>query len=313
MAIAPLNPSPAQIGRIHRSGLRKALASATDTSAGLGEALRDYASDELHRAVECLTWRHARLHRGIHQARKSLRRVRASLALVAPVFGRSGELVDEELRRVNKSLSELRDGQALVEALDRLAAAVSANAPLLRRVRRAAAQRRAGLGRRYASADPGGDALLLATLLAALQALPWSRVRAADILAALERCTRRERDASERALRGDNAMDWHRWRRRARRLTQQDRALHWSPLPPRTVDEQRKTLAVLLGEVQDFSLLVEHCGAGSPFGSADRRRLRELSVHEIRQRRAYLREMASLITPPANSHGPPPVTSGRRS
>jgi hypothetical protein len=282
-------------------GSRRPIRSAVEPSDGPGEALRDYACDELRRACQCLGWRRAWLHRGIHQARKSMRRVRATLALVASVFGRSGELVDEELRRVNKSLSEMRDGQALVEALDRLAAAISDHRPLLQRARRAAMRRRAGLGRRYMSENPGGNVSVLQTLLAALQALPWSHVGAADVLAALDESVRRERSASLRALRGDNDTDWHRWRRRARRLTQQDRALHHSPLSSRVVGDHHKELAALLGEVQDFNLLAEHCGADSPFGSADRKLLRELSTREIRQRREHLREMASSPAAPADS------------
>ena len=46
-----------------------------------GTALRDYGAAELDAALAHLGWRGGRLHEGVHQARKSLRRARAVLAL----------------------------------------------------------------------------------------------------------------------------------------------------------------------------------------------------------------------------------------
>jgi CHAD domain-containing protein len=267
-----------------------------DAATNLGESLCAYARKELRRARQCLSWRQAWLHRGVHQGRKSLRRVRATLALAGVALGRSGTLIDGELRRINTSLSDLRDGQALVEAVERLSAsgAALAQAALLVRARRRAVGRRAELGRQAigAAADARDNATLIDMLLAGLQALPWADVREADVLHAIEGSERRAATAGLRAIRSGNDDDWHRWRRRARRLSQQHRALDKSAMPSRAIDEHQKKLAVLLGEVQDFSLLAEHCGAHSPFPDADRRPLRALADAEVHRLRARLHDRA---------------------
>ncbi|MGH8172535.1 MAG: CHAD domain-containing protein, partial [Rhodanobacteraceae bacterium] len=110
-----------------------------------GTALRDYAAAELDRAMALLAWRGGRLHAGVHQARKSLRRARAVLALGMPALGPGAELLGREFGRLNRRLSKLRDAQALVEVLDSLIRKCSepATASILRRVRRRAAQDRA--------------------------------------------------------------------------------------------------------------------------------------------------------------------------
>jgi CHAD domain-containing protein len=51
----------------------------------------------------------------VHQARKSIRRVRATLALGASSSAAPAAVFDKELQRINRSLSPMRDGQALVE------------------------------------------------------------------------------------------------------------------------------------------------------------------------------------------------------
>lgn len=277
--------------------------SAKEMPPDFGESLRTYALAELRRARQCLSWRQSWLHRGVHQGRKSLRRVRSTLALAIAALGRSGELVDAELRRITRSMSDLRDGQALVEAIDRLAATERAadqagpdpgrRADLLRRARNAAIRRRAELGRHaHAACDrTADDATVMRMLFAGLKSLPWSAVREVDVLHALAGSERRVASAGRRAIDSDgDDEDWHRWRRRARRLSQQHRALDKSPLAARVAGDAGKKLAVRLGEVQDFSLLADHCGGHSPFAEDDRRLLRELAEHEVDRLRAKLHD-----------------------
>jgi hypothetical protein len=70
-----------------------------------GTALRDYGAAELDSALAHLAWRGGRLHAGVHQARKSLRRARAVLALGMPALGPGAELLGREFGRVNRRLS----------------------------------------------------------------------------------------------------------------------------------------------------------------------------------------------------------------
>jgi CHAD domain-containing protein len=249
-----------------------------------GEALRTYAEVELRVAREALGWSGSRRHAGIHQARKSVRRVRATIALAGKSFGRAGELFDKELQRINRSMSPLRDGQALVEALQRLARHTEepAHQAMLRRALGAAERRRAALAR---ATPPPGDAIgVLEMLLPALPILPWQTVGTPLLALSVGQSIAEVQDAGERALKRDRKADWHRWRRRARRLTQQDRALATVPM---AVDvAAHKAQAEHLGEAQDYQLLIEHCGRRSPFAKDDRDALCVLAAERL----AHLRE-----------------------
>jgi hypothetical protein len=265
---------------------------------GAGLALRDYALAELERARDFLSWRHSRRHEGVHQGRKSLRRVRATLALAGGAFGPAGAWIDGELQRLNRSMSELRDGQALVEALAMLAkrhardghdkrALHDAHTRMLARARRAAERRRALLAR---SADAGADEppQVLAVLQPALLALPWAKLDAMRVLQAFELSEERARAAGRRAIEGDREIDWHCWRRRERRLSQQCRAL--ASVPLECGEAFHKSMADRLGEAQDFSLLLDHCGPESPFEAEDRRELREMAQRRLQVLRERLRQ-----------------------
>jgi CHAD domain-containing protein len=258
-----------------------------------GAHLRAYATAELARAIACLGWRGPRLHTGVHQARKSLRRTRATLALGGPALGPGLALVDRELRRVNTRLSELRDAHALIETLDHLQDKHGDDpelAAVLRRVRRNAAGARAARARAVLATDPQlhERRALLAVLQAALGALSWDALSADGVREALHTSAARADEAAARAQAGDRDVDWHRWRRRARRLSQQLRALDDS-MPVPSEPESVKHVAVLLGQAQDYSLLREHCGRHCGFAAADRAVLRKLSEHGSTRLRERIR------------------------
>lgn len=255
--------------------------STSESTPAPGTRLRDYATTELTQAIACLGWRGSRLHAGVHQARKSLRRARATLALGAATLGPGAVLIDRELRRLNRRLSKLRDTQALVGTLDHLLRknADTEAAAILRRSRRVAAHARAERARTTMTTDPHlrDRRALLAVLQAALSALPWQTVAETEAHDALRVSATRADEAAARAQRSGRDEDWHRWRRRARRLSQQLRALGDSIAAPPEIGEGAKRLAILLGEAQDYALLREHCGKRSVFAPADRAMLRELS------------------------------------
>ena len=56
----------------------------------------------------------------IHEARKSVKKIRATLRLIQPALGKSYRAANEQLRDVGRTLSSLRDAHALSESLDAL-------------------------------------------------------------------------------------------------------------------------------------------------------------------------------------------------
>ena len=268
--------------------------------------LRAYACDELDRAITHLGWRGGRVHEGVHQARKSLRRTRATLALGAPVLGPGAELIDREVRRVNRRLSKMRDAQALVETLDRLIAKGKSpeTLPVLRRARRTAAIARVESARRELASDPGlaRRRALLVALRAALPALPWDMLTESRVRDALADGLVRIDIAGARARATGRDEDWHRWRRRVRRLSQQHRAVGSLIVDINAARRRVKTLAELLGEGQDYALLHDHCGKRSIFPDPDRQILAALAELGAQRMRGRVDDaLSSVSSAPAAS------------
>lgn len=264
-----------------------------------GIGLGAYASNELSRAIDLLSWHGARRHTGVHQARKSMRRARATIALGASALGQGARPIDRELGRINRSLSTVRDAQSLVESLARLSDRHTGPDAtlLLKRARRAAVQQRIARTRAEMQDDPDftGRRAALTVLMAGLQALPWQAVLEQDLLTALRSSASKAKAASKQARRSGRDNDWHRWRRRARRLSQQHRALGELVALPNVPKDQHKALAVLLGEAQDYALLIDHCGTGAPFNDVDRPALQALAKKGLKRTRARIAKAATQL------------------
>lgn len=256
-----------------------------------GPALCAYAVSELDAARDALAA--PDLHEGVHYARKSVRRVRASLALAGGVLGPGAAMLDRELRGLNDGLSTLRDAHALVETLDRLRArrASAETKALLDRAREVAVAARDACAADALLADPGliVRRALLDVLRAALPALAWERATPGGLRMAIADGDERARRARKRAQRSGKDVDWHRWRRRARRTSQQRRAMEAIGLrvaaAPRVFD---KRTTERLGEAQDLSLLRDHCGQDSPFSQDDRKALRRYSAEALKRLRSRI-------------------------
>jgi hypothetical protein len=223
-----------------------------------------------------------------------LRRVRATLALAGDAPGPELAVIDAAIREVNVSLSGLRDAQALVEVLERLAR--HADGPeslvLLESARRAAIARRMQVLRSQLRADPElrDRRDRLATLGQRVSALDWPSLAAPRVACELERSSRRAAKAGRNAMKGGNDARWHRWRRRVRRLGQQVRAMGSATLSP---DPHAKKLAGLLGKAQDLTLLAGLCGDDSPFAPGDRRALARLARQQGRRARKDIQAYVS--------------------
>lgn len=203
-----------------------------------GAALRAYAASELERCLAQLARPGLSRHTGIHQGRKSIRRVRACLALGWGRLGAKGEALDRRLRRLCRSLCGLRDAHAVLDTLKRWSAGLEPDArrslrPAIRAARLALKQRRDALLAERLAKDPDLSRLRakLGDCLGELQDLRWERVREAHLQASLDRSERRIARAARRAGRRGDIEDFHRWRRRLRRLRQQLTALEKSQLP----------------------------------------------------------------------------------
>ncbi len=226
-----------------------------------GDSLKAYALEQIQHAIACLGWRGSRTHAGVHQARKSMRRARACLALGESALGAGAIMIDGEIAKICDSLSCLRDAKARVESLDRL---LTSNAETetrhcLQAAKRIAMNARADAMRVEQTNDL--DFLTrrerLYVVEAAFPVLPWKQISMSGLSRAMHHSMYASDEAAEIALSRGKAKDWHRLRRRRRRLAQQHTALvHCDILLPSIVVPDHK-LGSLLGEAQDISLLRE--------------------------------------------------------
>lgn len=291
----------------------KPATAASPSSSGLppGLALHTYAAAELDAAIAGLARHGHRLHTGVHHARKGLRRTRAVLLLGGEALGEGARLLARELARVNRDLSALRDAHALIETLDRRIAKHPdmETRPLLRRVRHVAAQRRTERLRAELDADPALAARrqALQVLRAGLDALPWAALQPAGLHHALTDSAARADRAHARVHASGDEEDWHRWRRRLRRLSQQLRAAKAAGLAfpaPRAFD---RSLAEQLGVAQDLRLLLDQAKEGLPLEKADRTALRRYAKAALAKQHRRIAAIERAVEPPSI-----PATRGRR-
>jgi hypothetical protein len=122
--------------------------------------------------------------------------------------------------------------------------------------------------------------------------LPWDRVDEDSMRCAITRTLDRCQKARQCALDGGSDVDWHRWRRRVRRLGQQHGVLVACDIALAGLLPPRRRLANLLGESQDFSVLIEHLGNDANLPEPQRQRLLD---HVRGKRDAINREIRNQL------------------
>jgi hypothetical protein len=145
---------------------------------------------------------------------------------------------------------------------------------------------------------------MLQTLRAALPALSWNTLNETRVRDALTNGLVQIDVAGARARATGRDEDWHRWRRRVRRLSQQHRAIGPQIADINAARRRIKTLAELLGEGQDFALLHDHCGKRSIFADPDRQVLAALAdLGAQRMRGRIAASLAQTAPVPADTSG----------
>jgi CHAD domain-containing protein len=90
------------------------------TEVAAPERLRAALLDELDKALKRLAPKRKLVHKDIHEARKSLRRVRAGLRFLRDDGDALAQALDLKLKHARARLSKLRDAGSSIETIDRL-------------------------------------------------------------------------------------------------------------------------------------------------------------------------------------------------
>jgi CHAD domain-containing protein len=268
----------------------------------VGESVRAYCLYELDTAGRMLGRSGSELHAGIHEARKAIRHVRAALRLGGKALGANVGPTLDELGKVNESLSEIRDANVVVGAIETLAvkATDGKQRALLRRVCNAFTARRATKLATVLADDPAmvRRRAQLRQLRDAVGALAWADVSALQVQAVLARTMRRAKRVGKRAHDSRDGALRHQWRRRLRRLRHQLKVAEselgwllstrasWSwPDPAASyesavlVEVRPKTLRVItdrLGDEHDLRILDLALGDADDIGTADLAAIRKI-------------------------------------
>lgn len=178
-------------------------------------AIRECRSAERHLADT------RRRHRGIHESRKAIRRLKSLLRLGEKTFGDALPPLEAAIGRLAEGLSPLRDAHVLTETARNLAG--PSPSPEWQAALRTLENRREGQLVRALHDDPRflRRRRELRALATAVAALPWHTVDAHVVEKALARSARRVEKARKRAKHAATIPHLHRWRRRVRRLRMQ--------------------------------------------------------------------------------------------
>lgn len=186
----------------------------------IAAAFASSALRECRKAIRSLSDSKQR-HRGIHEARKAIRRLKSLLVLAEGPFAEALPPIKATLGELATSLSPLRD--AYVAENTARALAGPRPSPAWRHALERLEHRSEGRLAAELHKDPNflRRRRQLRELAAALEGLPWRSIRVRAMEQALERSEKRVAKAHKRANRTGTPADLHDWRRKARRLRMQ--------------------------------------------------------------------------------------------
>jgi CHAD domain-containing protein len=231
----------------------------------------------------------------IHDARRRIKKIRAVIRLVRPVLDNSSRPVESDLRRVNRMLAPVADGQGVIATLDELARRYSKVLP-----RKTVATLRSDLIARERRIDSAAEAAHVlqratATLRAERRRVKRWRLKVDGFRAiapGLKESVRRARNAMLAAWIHPSAAQFHAWRRHVK-----EHWFHVRLLEGRCGDhlmrDQRRLEALdgVLGEYHNLVLLRDVLLTDS---SLSRKQFRECLQVIVRYQRT-LRLHAQLL------------------
>ncbi|HKD04579.1 MAG TPA: CHAD domain-containing protein [Bryobacteraceae bacterium] len=227
-----------------------------DESAARG--LRRVAREEIDSAVAHLRVKVAsRRDESVHEARKSIKKLRGLVRLLAPELGDSGKHENMALRDLGRTLSSVRDAAAMVETVDLLGKKYPDNPafPKLTQLRLAMVRQRNAI-RRQASAAPDAEKGVLVLRSLRRQLNQWNIGADFQTLAPGLRVTyRRGRRAAGRAKKNPNARNLHELRKRVKDYWYQVRLLESMWPKEDSPENSLRELQEKLGDAHNLAVL----------------------------------------------------------
>lgn len=217
----------------------------------VSDAIKRIAREEL--ADAAVTLRAGPNDTAIHEARKSLKKVRALLRLVKSDLGSDYRAENARLRGIGRRLSPLRDAKAMIEAVERIGEHHRVPAPVRNGLwrRKLLVEKRVGIQERAMAA-----AVALDDERERADQWPLETKGFAAIDRGFETAFRRGRKALARYLKTGHREDLHEWRKRVKDHWYHVRLLEdlWTEAM-KGYEHALKTLEDLLGETLNLWML----------------------------------------------------------
>lgn len=242
------------------------------------EGIRRIAHEQIDKAVDELSDSRLDFHEKVHQARKRCKKLRGLIRLVRPGMESTYQQENEWFRDTARPMSDIRDGEAMLETYDRLMKHFGHRVD-----RRAFAPIRQNLEeRRDRIAGRRRDACDLVEqtterLLEAKQRVdrwPLDDWAMDAVEAGLKKTYRRGRKAMADVLDDPTDESHHAWRKRVKYYRYHTRLMRraWSPVM-KSLWKQVRQLSNLLGQDHDLAVMRDLIGRepGS-FGDPERRK-----------------------------------------
>ena len=216
----------------------------------LARALVNYCGAQITLVSDGLK-RRSHVNRGVHEARKGIRRLRSVIALGSPHFRAEATRTDRSLRRLCRSLSQVRDAQVAIDCVRRKAedAASPEQRALWQRLTSRLVTARTRTMRQARASDPtfGKRQAAIGRIGKSILSLPWIELDPALLRTRLRQSRKRAGTAADRYLDDPRLLHLHRLRRRLRRYRMQIAALNSIVESPAAAHAGRK-LDAILGE-----------------------------------------------------------------
>ncbi len=262
------------------------------------EGVKRIAREEIRAAVQYLRGKGGiSRDEAIHEARKSIKKVRALLRLVRPELGEFYESESARLRDAGRKLSQIRDLGALITTFDELK---KQRGKTLGKVSLTAIRRALVLHKKHVEAEMGvrelmhGLAVPLGLTLQSVRRWPLKTDGFAALEPGLKKTFRAGKKAFGQLKQNGSREKFHEWRKRVKDHWYHVRLLEnlWSEVM-KGYEQTLKELEDALGEDLNLAILRDHIlSASGPQGEG---RAVDQVVKAIDESRKELRERALAI------------------
>lgn len=238
----------------------------------VADEIRRIAGKQLKLAIGELNGAAAPNDGTVHEARRHIKKARATLRLCRDALRPSYRSSNRRLRRATRLLAPIADGEAVIRTFDAVATehAVELPAAVVARVRRCLHERQATIDQsaeRHHVLERVVDRLQRERDEMRQRAIPGDDYRL--LAPGFERTIRRSQSAMTRAMTRSTADHYHAWRRRVKDHWLQTRLLNQRCDGHLAADAQRlDRLDALLGRCHDLTLLASFIQKGVPLTRA---------------------------------------------